>query len=82
MTARIVGRRGCLPRCRGLQWTFDLGVDATVVISAGTALVGALLGSLGAPLLQGRLADRTSLRKERMVLYVAREWRSLSHGCG
>jgi hypothetical protein len=45
-------------------------VDVTVVVGAGTALVGALLGSLGAPLLQGRLADRTSLRNERMVLYA------------
>ncbi|HET6297717.1 MAG TPA: hypothetical protein VFG33_30310 [Kribbella sp.] len=45
-------------------------MDATVAIGAGTALVGALLGSLGAPLLQRRLADRTSLRKERTVLYA------------
>lgn len=49
--------------------TYDPGMDATVA-SAGTALVGALLGSLGAPLLQGRLADRTSLRNERMELYA------------
>ena len=45
-------------------------MDVSVAISAGTALVGALLGSFGAPLLQGRLADRTSLRQERMVLYA------------
>lgn len=70
MTAWIANQRDCLPRCGGFQWTYDPEVDATVVISAGTALVGALLGSLGAPLLQGRLADRTSLRKERMALYA------------
>lgn len=44
-------------------------MDATVFVGAATALVGAVVGSLGAPLLQGRLADRTSLRNERMALY-------------
>lgn len=45
-------------------------MDVSVAFSAGTALVGALLGSFGAPLLQGRQPDRTSLRQERMVLYA------------
>ncbi|MEU4607596.1 hypothetical protein AB0F43_31815 [Kribbella sp. NPDC023972] len=45
-------------------------MDAAVVLGAAIALTGALLGSLVAPLLQGRLADRTMLRKERMVLYA------------
>lgn len=45
-------------------------MDTTAAIAAGTALVGALLGSLGAPLLTGRLADRRSLREQRMVLYA------------
>lgn len=45
-------------------------MDATVTVTAGTALVGAVLGSLAAPLLQGRLTDRRSLRQERMVLYA------------